>query len=157
MAAPVPNPNQPYPYQPPPKKRKVWPWVVGAIVLVLIAVIGGCMALVGGVANEIDKESKSEAVVTYRVKGEGTGVTITYSDKDFNTAQETQASLPWEKNVTLTGFGKTASLTATNDVQASAGTPITCEIVIDGQVKNTQTSKGPAATASCMYSVSSND
>ncbi|MGB3602209.1 MmpS family transport accessory protein [Gordonia sp. (in: high G+C Gram-positive bacteria)] len=110
----------------------------------------------GGVANEIDKESNSTATVTYRVTGEGTA-SVTYSDKDFNMAQDTAAALPWEKDVTLTGFGKLASLTATNDFDAAAGQAITCEIVVNGEVKNTQTSKGPAATANCSYSVSSSE
>ncbi|AUH69800.1 MULTISPECIES: MmpS family transport accessory protein [Gordonia] len=150
-----PNPyGQPYPYapQPPAKKRKKWPWIVGGLVVLFIAVIAGCSAMVGGVANEIDKAANSTATVTYRVTGGGTA-SVTYSDKDFNMAQDTAAQLPWTKDVTLQGFGKIASLTATNDFEADASQTITCEILVNGQVKNTQTSKGPAATANCTYSV----
>lgn len=38
-------------------KRKVWPWVLGGIFLVIFLVIGGCVAFVGSVANEIAKDS----------------------------------------------------------------------------------------------------
>lgn len=156
--APQPNPypQQPYVPQQPPKKRKKWPWIVGAIVIVFIAIVAGCSALVGGVANEIDKAANSTATVTYRVTGPNSA-SITYSDKDFNMAQATQATLPWEQEVTLTGFGKLATLSATNDSDVSADQKITCEIVVNGAVKNTQTSTGPFATASCSYSVQSED
>ncbi|WP_084638251.1 MmpS family transport accessory protein [Gordonia shandongensis] len=152
------QPDQPYqpqqPYQPP-KKRKKWPWIVGIIVVVFIAIIGGCAAFVGGVANEIDKESKSTVDVTYRVTGDGTAGSIVYSDANFNSAQDTEASLPWEKKVTLTGFGKVASLTASNSFDGNG--KITCEILVDGTVKNSQTANGPGASASCSYSASSSD
>ncbi|ALG83898.1 MmpS family transport accessory protein [Gordonia phthalatica] len=158
----APQPQQPNPYgqqyvpQPVPTKRKKWPWIVGAIVVVFIAIVAGCSAMVGGVANELDKQANSTATVTYRVTGDGAAM-ITYSDKDFNMAQDTQAALPWEKEVTLTGFGKLASLSATNDFEAAAGQKITCEILVNGQVKNTQTSSGPAASAHCTYSVQTED
>lgn len=148
-----PNPYaQPYLPPQPAKKRKKWPWIVGAIVVVFIAIIGGCAAMAGSVVNEIDKATNSTATVTYRVTGTGTA-SITYSDKDFNMAQNTAAQLPWTQEVSLTGLGKVASLTATNDFEASADQAITCEIVVQGTVKNTQTSTGPAATANCTYSV----
>ncbi|EGD54722.1 MmpS family transport accessory protein [Gordonia neofelifaecis] len=152
-----PNPYaQPYPPQQPAKRRKKWPWIVGGLVIVFLAIVGGCAAMVGGVANEIDKASNSTATVTYRVKGSGNG-SVTYSDQDFNIAQDTAAQLPWEKEVTLKGFGKLASLTATNDFEAASDQTITCEIVVNGEVRNTQTSRGPAATADCSYSVPSED
>ncbi|WOC11936.1 MmpS family transport accessory protein [Gordonia sp. MP11Mi] len=146
----TPNPyQQPYPYQPP-KKRKVWPWIVGGIILVFVAIIGGCVAIVGSAVDSVDKESKREVTVTYRVTGTG-ATSITWTDKDFNTAQDTNASLPWEKTVTVTGFAKAASLTVTNDESDNASSK--CEILVDGQVKYTQTANGPFASASCSGSV----
>lgn len=143
------------PYQPPPKKRKVWPWVVGGIIVLFIAVVGGCAAMIGGVANELDKESNSTAAVTYRVTGDSSTGMVTFSDANFNMAQDTAAALPWEKTVTLTGFGKLASLTASNTFDGSG--KITCEILVGNEVKNTQTANGPGASASCSYSVPSNE
>ena len=151
---PQPYPQQPGYYQQPPKKRKIWPWVLGGVVLVFILFFAGCMALFGGVANEIDKESKSTVNVTYKVTGDGGSGSITYTDANLNMAQDTQASLPWEKEVAITGLGKIASLTATNDFNAGSSTSITCEILVDGQVKYTQTGTGPGASASCSGDVS---
>ena len=147
--------QQPYggqypPQTPPAKKRKKWPWILGGIILLFVAMFGGCMALIGGAANEIDKEINREVTVTYRVTGNGTG-SITWTDKDFNMAQETDATLPWEKQVVVSGLGKTASLTVTNS--SDDGTESTCEIIVDGQVKFTQTAKGPFASAHCSGSV----
>ncbi|QHN28286.1 hypothetical protein GII33_22225 [Gordonia pseudamarae] len=150
-----PYPGQPYggqypPQTPPAKKRKKWPWILGGIILLFVAMFGGCMALIGGAANEIDKEINREIAVTYRVTGTGSG-SITWTDKDFNMAQETDASLPWEKQVTISGFGKTASLSVTNS--SDDGATSTCEIIVDGQVKYTQTAKGAYASAHCSGSV----
>ncbi|HQV20788.1 MAG: hypothetical protein KDB67_03510 [Gordonia sp.] len=138
------------PQMPPARKRKKWPWILGGIILLFVAMVGGCVALIGGAANEIDKEMNREVIVTYRVTGTGTG-SITWTDKDFNMAQETDAPLPWEKQVTVSGFGKIASLTVTNS--SDDGATSTCEIVVDGEVKYTQTAKGPFASANCSGSV----
>ncbi|NOP99291.1 MmpS family transport accessory protein [Mycolicibacterium sp.] len=138
----------PYGYQPP-KKRAVWPWILGGIFLVIFLGIGGCVAFVGSVAKNIDDESKREVTVTYSVTGSGNSVAITYSGRDFNTAQETDASLPWSKDVTIDGLGKTVTLTATN---GSDGGTITCEISANGKTLAQQTSSGPFASASCIGS-----
>lgn len=152
-----PQPGQPYPQQPyqqPPKKKKVWPWIVGAIILIIILFFAGCMAFFGGVANEIDKESNRTVEVTYRVTGEGgTASSITFTDADWNTAQDTSVSLPWEKKVSIDGLGKLASLMASNSIDAAPGTAITCEILVDGEVKYTNTATGPGASASCSGDV----
>ncbi|GAB20195.1 hypothetical protein GOEFS_106_00930 [Gordonia effusa NBRC 100432] len=157
---PQPYPGQPYPQQPypaPPKKKAKWPWILLALVVVFLALVGGCVALVGGaaneVANEIDKQSNSEVVVTYKVTGDGGKASITYTGTDTNMGQDTAASLPWEKKVTLKGFAKLASVSASNDFDAAASTKITCEVLVDGKVKFTQTGTGPGATASCSGSV----
>lgn len=72
---------------------------------------------------------------------------VTYSGRDFNTAQVTGVSLPWTKDVTIAGLGKTVNLTATNDM---SGGPITCRILADGKQVSEQTSFGQWATASCV-------
>lgn len=146
--------QQPYPTQPnmyvPQKKKPKWPWILGGIILVFILCIGGCMALIGGAVNEVDKESKRVVDVTYKVTGTSSdSASITYSDKNLNTAQDTQASLPWEKKVSIDGLGKFVSLSATNGSDVSASDSITCQVIVDGKVKIEQTAKGPFATASC--------
>lgn len=130
-----------------PKKKPVWPWALGAIALVIFLGVGACVAFIGGVASNIDKETKREVEVIYAVSGSGRSVAITYSGRDFNTAQETAVRLPWNKSVTIDGLGKTVSLTATNDMD---GGTITCQITANGKTIAEQTSSGPFATASCI-------
>ncbi|MBC2644739.1 MULTISPECIES: MmpS family transport accessory protein [unclassified Rhodococcus (in: high G+C Gram-positive bacteria)] len=148
------QPGQPYPnqygYPPaqPPKKRTKWPWILLAIVVVFIAGVAGCTALVGGAINSVDEESKKEVAVTYEVTGEGQGAIVTYTSADMNMAQESGIALPWTKEVTVTGIIKTASLTASNGFEDS-GT-ITCRILVDGAVVTENTSSGVGATASCI-------
>lgn len=144
---------QPPAYQPPPKKRKKWPWVLAAIAVLILVAAGGCIALVGSAVEEVDRQSKSETVITYRVTGDGGSAMVTYTDADNNMGQDTAASLPWEKKVTLKGFVKIASLTATNGIEAGPSTKVTCEILVDGVVKYTQSGTGPGASASCSGSI----
>ncbi|MGW4634190.1 DUF4352 domain-containing protein [Nocardia sp. NPDC004415] len=53
-------PQQPY-YPQPPRKRKVWPWVLGGFFLAVIALFGGCAALIGSAAEEVAKNEESRA------------------------------------------------------------------------------------------------
>lgn len=59
-----PEETNPAPYTEPniyPKKRKVWPWIVGGLLLLFLCVGGtfvACTAMVGGAVSEIDKELK---------------------------------------------------------------------------------------------------
>ena len=69
------------------------------------------------------------------------------SGKDYLSKQDTNAALPWTKDVQISGLGKFVSLTATNDFDASGS--ITCTIKQGEKVISTNTSSGPAATASC--------
>ncbi|NMO01846.1 hypothetical protein HH308_11550 [Gordonia sp. TBRC 11910] len=150
------QPGQPYPQQPypaPPKKRKKWPWILLALVVVILALAGGCVAIVGTAVDSVDKQSKSTTTITYQVTGDGSKASITYTASDSNISQDTAASLPWSKDVTLTGFVKVASLTATNDFEADASSTIKCEVVVNGKVKFTNTAKGPGASASCSGSI----
>jgi hypothetical protein len=134
-------------YQQPPKKRPVWPWVLGGCVLVIFLGVGGCFAFIGVVATSIDKESKREVRVTYQVEGLGDSVAVAYSGRDFNTAQDTSVSLPWTKDVTVAGLGKTVVLTATN---GASGKTITCRILADSKQVSEETSNGPFASANCV-------
>jgi hypothetical protein len=136
-----------YYYQQSPRKRPVWPWVLGTVFLLVFLGFAACFAFVGGVANNINKESQRQVTVTYEVEGSGSSVAVTYSRSDFNTAQDTDVTLPWTKQITISGFLKTVSLIATNG--HSDGT-VTCRILADGNVIAQQTSSGPFATASCI-------
>lgn len=140
------TPPPPGYYQQPPKKRRTWLWVLGGILLLMFVGMGACMALVGTVANEVDKESKREVNVTYQVEGTGSSVSVTYSGNDLNMAQDTGVSLPWSKQVTITGLLKSVTLTATNGDSPGS---VTCRIMADGKQISEQTANGPFASASC--------
>lgn len=85
--------------------------------------------------------------VRKQVEGIGDSVAVSYSGRDFNTAQDTGVSLPWTKDVTIAGLGKTVVLTATN---GASGRTITCRILADGKQVSEQTSTSPFATANCV-------
>lgn len=132
-------------YPQPPKKKKVWPWVLGGIALVFLLIVGGCVAIVGVAANEIDKEANREVTVAYEVTGTGTA-SVFYSGRNFDTAQENDTALPWTKNVTMDGLLKVVSLTATNGAEDGE---ISCRITVGGKVIAEQTSSGAFATVTC--------
>jgi hypothetical protein len=68
----------------------------------------------------------------------------------MNMAQENGVPLPWRKDVTITGLGKMATLTATNGFEDEGS--ITCRILVDGAVVNENTASGIGASASCSQS-----
>lgn len=156
------QPQQPYAQQPqgyasqygqpplPPQKKKKWPWILLAIVVVFIALFAGCTALVGGAINSVDEESKKEVVVTYEVTGDSEGAIITYTANDSNLSQDTAATLPWTKDVTVTGLIKVATVTASNSYDGTGA--ITCKIIVDGKVLTENTANGAGASASCTQS-----
>ncbi|MGW5437101.1 MmpS family transport accessory protein [Nocardia asteroides] len=133
-------------YPPPPKKRKVWPWVLGGVLVVILLGFIGCIALVGTAFNEVDKEINRAVTVTYQVEGTGTASSITYSGKNMDIAQDTEVALPWTKDVTVDGFVKTVTLTAS---AGADGGQITCRIRAGDDVIAEQTASGPWASASC--------
>ncbi|MGW5571459.1 DUF4352 domain-containing protein [Nocardia thailandica] len=45
------HPQMPYP----PRRKKVWPWALGAVLAVILLMFGGCVALIGGAADEVAK------------------------------------------------------------------------------------------------------
>ncbi|MFF1555664.1 MmpS family transport accessory protein [Rhodococcus erythropolis] len=149
------QPGQGYPPQygqqyPPPKKKRKWPWVVLAVVVLFIAAVAGCTALVGGAIDSVDKESKEEVLVTYEVSGDAQSAMITYTSNDSNTAQDADVPLPWTKEVTVTGLVKIATVTASNGFDDDGA--ITCKIIVDGKVLTENTSNGAGASASCTES-----
>ena len=136
-SAPVPPPQ--------PKKRRKWPWV---LLVVFLLMAGGCVALIAGVANEVDKETKREITVTYEVTGSAKDVTITYStysDGDLSQNQLSDVELPWRKEEKTKGFVKGGTLAVTT---GASGGKIRCEVTADGTTR-TATASGKFATATC--------
>ncbi|MEV0548361.1 MmpS family transport accessory protein [Nocardia salmonicida] len=131
---------------PPPKKRKVWPWVLGGVLLVFLVGLGSCIAIVATTVNEVDNEINRAVNVTYQVDGTGQASSITYSGRNMDIAQDTDAALPWTKEVSIDGIFKTVTLTASADAD---GGDVTCRILVGGEVLAEQTASGPYASVSC--------
>ena len=134
-------------HQQPPRRRRVWLWVLGGFVLVVVLGIGGYVAFVHRVANNVQEESKYAVDVTYRVEGSGSSVAITYTVGKAHTAKDSAARLPWSKDVSTGGV---VFLTATND---QSGGTITCRILVNGEQISELTATGPLARASCVGDV----
>ncbi|WP_327147288.1 MmpS family transport accessory protein [Nocardia sp. NBC_01329] len=146
------DPDEAYPSEPTPashrraRMRARWPWAVGGITLLILCLAGGCVAVVGGIANEVGDRSDRAVTVTYRVEGTGGDISITYLGNDLGMATETAPVLPWRREVTIDGFGTIVSLTAINDEN---GGEVTCRITVGDRVVSEQTSSGPYASAGC--------
>jgi hypothetical protein len=123
-------------------------WVLGGVVLVVVAGIGGYVALVPRAANKLQEQSKCAVNVTYRVEGSGNSVAITYTvGKAPEPAKDSAAHLPWSKDVSTCGV---VFLTATTD---QSGGMITCRIFVNGGQLSELTVTGPLAKASCVADV----
>lgn len=134
------------------KKSKWWIWLI-VLVVVFLALVGGCVAIIGGAADSVQEESEKTATVTYQVTGESSDVLVTYTTGDGNTTQENDIALPWEKEVTVTGFSKYVSVTVTNGIDGSG--KVTCTIKQGDKVISTNTASGVGASASCSGSADS--
>ncbi|MEV0854358.1 MmpS family transport accessory protein [Nocardia fluminea] len=132
-------------YPQPPRKKKVWPWVLGGVLVVLLLVVGGCVALVGTVANEIENEVSREVTVSYEAGGSGTS-TVIYTDGSLDVVTESDTALPWSKNVTITGLVKFVSLSVMSGID---GGTVSCKITVGGKVIAEDQATGQLASASC--------
>ncbi|NUS72111.1 MAG: hypothetical protein HOQ05_01760 [Corynebacteriales bacterium] len=146
---------QGYPGYPPtipsavPPQRKKWPWFVGgAAILLLFLCCCGVAGFFVFAGKEIDDESEEEHEVVYALTGDGDVAAVSYStDEGGNIAQETQASLPWRKELTRKGFFRTYTLTAQRDSGGEGS--LTCTITVDGKELASNTSTGPYAAVVC--------
>jgi hypothetical protein len=174
MSQPYPPPQPPYgqpdprqwqgyaqqPPPPAPKKRK-WPWVVGAILLlfVIAGIAGGnsepapsspAAAVPADPAPADDvAEAAAGSTVVYEVLGQGTANNVTYMKEGFSQEQQTEAKLPFRKELQFkdeVGSFAPLSLVAQN---GSRGGDITCRITVDGKVVGESTSSGQYAVVTC--------
>jgi hypothetical protein len=127
--------------------------IVLAGVILMVLAVGGCIALVGGVANEVDKSIKEDAdtvtTVKYEVTG-GQGADVTYSKNGSGqTSQDNGAKTPWSKTVKIKGDPSLDTYTVL--AQNSGTGEIGCKISVDGKVVNENSSKGQFAVVDCTY------
>jgi hypothetical protein len=145
-------PQQPPPghYGPPPKKKHT----VRNVILVLLGLgvlgLGGCMALIVGAGNEVDKQANVEHTVVYKITGTSKVASLTYTtDGSTTTEQVSAAKLPWQKSLKIKGLIPVYQVSAQNGIGQS-GT-VTCSISVDGKVVKTATGTGEASIASCDH------
>ncbi|NWF27660.1 hypothetical protein HW130_15545 [Streptomyces sp. PKU-EA00015] len=138
------------PPQPPVSKRRKWPWVV---LVVLVLVVGGCLAAVGLVVSEVSDEDAVDrtATVTYEVTGDARDVTVSFSVQgtgDLRTEQELEqvTDLPWRREIKTSGQEMSSTLVVT--VGADGG-KATCRVRVDDRPVRTATASGPGDTATC--------
>ncbi|MGW5388258.1 MmpS family transport accessory protein [Nocardia sp. NPDC003963] len=121
-------------------------WGIGGVVLLVLCLVGGCLAVVAGGSDESSDRSDDAVIVSYHVEGTGDDVSVTYLGSDFGMARETSVTPPWRREVILDGFGTMVSLIAINDVRGGA---VTCRILVGDRVVSEQTSSGSYASAGC--------
>jgi hypothetical protein len=138
--------SEPAPPQHPVRKRRKWPWVV---LVVLVLVVGGCLAAVGLVVSEVSDEV--DRTVTYEVTGDARDVTVSLSVQgtgDLRTEQELEqvTGLPWRREIETSG--QEVSSTLVVKVGADGG-KATCRVRVDDGPVRTDTASGPHSTATC--------
>lgn len=159
--------------QPTARKRLVWPWILLAV---FVLFFGGCGALVmlGAAAGNHAKtdqtsasapprsgtaapiappstttpEAKAAPSITYQVDSDGTLSTVTYFDGMNDQKQVTDVSAPWsltfENQATFPMIGVGAQTT---------GLHVSCQISINGQVRDQKTATGRYAVVNCSAHV----
>jgi len=145
-----PQQSAPGQYGPPPKKKHT----VRNVILVLLGLgvlgLAGCMALIVGAGNEVDKQANVEHTVVYKITGTSKVASLTYTtDGSTTTEQVSAAKLPWQKSLKIKGLIPVYQVSAQNGIGQS-GT-VTCSISVDGKVVKTATGTGEAAIASCDH------
>lgn len=147
-------PQQPPPGQygpPPPKKKHTARNVVLVLLGLCVLGVGGCMALVVGAGNEVNKQANEEHVVVYRVAGTSSAASlITYTTSGAGTTEQfSNAALPWAKSFSIKGLAPVYQVMAQNRSDQT-GT-VTCSIEVDGKVVDTATGDGASTIAHCTY------
>lgn len=136
-------------WQPPPVKKK---HPIRNILLILsgvfVLIVGGCVAFAGKAVNEIDKQSKQEHTVVYKVTGTSKAGSLTYNTDGVATIEQVAAAkLPWSKTLQIKGLAPIYQLSVQNAI-GQAGT-VVCTITVDDKVVKTATGTGEGAIASC--------
>jgi hypothetical protein len=93
-----------------------------------------------------DAEPFDPKVVKYEIFGmEGAVATINYLDLEAIPQKVTNTPLPWSMTLTTTAPSASANIVAQGD-----GASIGCRIVVNGEVKDEQTSDGVTAQTFCL-------
>ncbi|MEV0047926.1 hypothetical protein AB0H60_31260 [Nocardia rhamnosiphila] len=146
----LPPPYGSYPgpgYGRPPKKKAKWPWILAGIMVVLLVLLGACIAFTGG-GHEVDQQAAAQVTLILEVSSDGPlDAHTSYSRGDGSTIEQAnQQRLSSTTPVTVTGLAHPFSLTAQADRTA---TTITCTVREGEKILTTHTSTGPSVIVSC--------
>lgn len=117
-----------YPAQPPRKPR--WPWIIGGIVVVLIAAAIAAVAIVMHVVTRPPDQATGTVRVVYEVTGSGKA-NIRYNDIHDSLVKLRSVDLPWRIEVSM----QTTDMPFVSGEQA-AGPQMNCRISSAGNVLN---------------------
>lgn len=143
--------------QQPAKKRKKWPWIVGALVLIPILLMGGCMALLGGAVNAVDEARKGGTAEVGQTLTYASGLGISAStptqwkpDNAFEVSNNEQA---YESIVTITnGTGDPVGAALIMIDATVAGAPAT-EVYSQASFATQQIAPGQSLTIPFHFKV----
>lgn len=138
------------------EKRKTWPWVVAGVAVIAVVLLGSLVLLLADSEEDDERDAAATAVVSYDVAGRG-DMNVSFNDRNLNQASEWNQMMPWHREVTLTGVGSLASVSATAPADAAVRSKITCTISVNGKVIDTQTASGAGANVSCNYTLKRED
>lgn len=115
----------PVPPAPPAKRR--WPWIVGAIVAVIVLIVGGVSATVAVVGGQAERET----TVIYEITGPPGSVDVEYWIEPGGAAMLEDVPLPWRTEVILKGDNPYASLSASRSEASNVA--LQCRISVEGE------------------------
>lgn len=120
------------------------------ILLCLAFILAFAVACIARTIPDADAPTANDAIeVTYKVFGEGTSsASLTYTNETGNTEQ-VDTDLPWQLRFTAES-GQFLAVSAQN---SEDGGTIKCQILIDGELKETAESTGAYVIAACNGSV----
>lgn len=138
-----PHPHAPPPaYSPPVRKRLIWPWILGLVVFVLLAIPFG---IAGGSYVMNMTHDKREVPVTIEVTGTAATARVEVDEGSDTEPKTMQVSIPWRTEFTVAGTDKNVSVIGWPDSEVNS---LTCRIIANGKVIAEDTIGGPLARCS---------
>jgi len=113
------------------------------VVALVMAVRGLFFATSADVASG---GARRTVAVHYHVTGTGAIDTVTYTGGNLIIAQDSAPTVPWDRDVTVSGVFTVVELDAMN---GAGGGSITCRILENGSVIAEKTANGSGAAANC--------
>jgi outer membrane biosynthesis protein TonB len=156
------------PAAPPAKKKRRWPWIVGALValVIIVGTINGKNENSGTSASsstssqstsaqsaapsqqpETSSSTSASPTVTYEIESDGSLSSVTYFDGMNDEKQVTDVASPWSMTFTNQATYPIYGLGA-----QTTGTHVSCKISINGQVRDQKSSTGRYAVVNCNAS-----